>query len=71
MVCFNSATFSLKRRFPFLRVLHFFDFSKHALHFSVVVPGVLNVVAATGCSEVTEYVEKLVDSAVRAVNGGG
>ena len=71
MVCFNSATFLLNQRFPFLRVLHFFNFSKHALHFSVAVAGVANVVAATGGSGVTEDMERLVDSAVGAANGGG
>ena len=71
MVCFNSATFHLNRRFPFLRVLHFFDFFKHALHFSVAVAGDANVVAATGGSGVTKDMERLVDSAVGAANGGG
>lgn len=71
MVCFNSATFRLNQRFPFLRVLHFFDFSKHALHFSVAVAGVENVVGATSGLGVTKDMERLVDSAVGAANGGG
>ena len=52
-------------------MLHFFDFSKHALHFSVAVAGVENVVGATGGLGVTKDMERLVDSAVGAANGGG
>ena len=70
MVCFNSATFRLNRSFSFLRVLHFLDFSKHALHFFGAVTGVKTIVAATGGSEVTEGMERLLDSAVGAANGG-
>ena len=70
MVCFNSATFRPSRSFPFFRVLHFLDFSKHALHFSGAVAGVKTIVAATGGSGVTEDMERLVDSAVGAANGG-
>ena len=50
-------------------MLHFLDFSKHALHFSGAVAGVKTIVAATGGSGVTEDMERLVDSAVGAANG--
>ena len=46
MVCFSSATFLRNRRFPFLKVLHFLDLSKHALHLSVLVAGAKSGVAA-------------------------
>lgn len=51
-------------------MLYFLDFSKHALYFSGVVAGVKTIVAATGGSEITEDMERLVDSAVGAANGG-
>ena len=46
MVCFSSATFLRNRKFPFLKVVHFLDLSKHALHLSVLVAGVKSGVAA-------------------------